>query len=227
MRTVTPAPSATSAPSRHSGDQRAPPELARGERLRHLARHAHVAGEVHPVRVQVERDARVRKAKRGTEWRPRLEAVPEPHDPSLVAAQAQFGLGAQHPVARFAADLPALDAEPAGEADAGRHMRIEPARLDHRRAAHDIERLAVAAVDPAQRQPVRVRVRNRLQHARGHDAVEPLPHRLDLLPRGGDQREVFGQRTRIPQVAPQPRQLVDPVEGDVHTNCRRKLMSPS
>ena len=209
------------------GRPRRPAEVARRRGASHFPRDPDVAGEVDPVRIQIQREARIGQAQRRRERRSRLEPVREPHDAPLVAAQLEFGLRAQHAVTQFTADLPALDAEAGGELPPRRHVRIESSGRDDGGPAHDVEHLAGAPVHPAQREPVRVRVRTGLQHAGHDDPVQPRAHRLDLLHRGGGHRQAFGQTLRVAQLSAQSDEFVDPVERDVHANCCRKLISPS
>ncbi len=79
-------------------------------------------------------------------------------DPVGVGGQAELVARAEHAVADDAHLLGPLDPPVAGQDRAGQRDRDALAGRDVRRAADDLERLAVADRDPGQRQPVGARM---------------------------------------------------------------------
>ena len=97
-----------------------------------------------------------------------------------VVRQLELARRAQHPLALLAADLGSLDRDAAGQRRAHGRQRDDHAGAHVGRAAHNAQ-LTAAAVDPAHRQLVGVRVLLDLEHARDDDARVAPAVVLDAL----------------------------------------------
>ena len=112
-------------------------------------------------------------------------------DALVVVGNLQLELRHQHAAALDAAD--GADRERhvlAGDEGAGRHEHAGHAGARVGRAAHDLDRLAVAGVDHADAQPVGVGMLLGLDHARDDVGRELLALVLDVLDLEPDHREL-------------------------------------
>ena len=146
----------------------------------------------------------------------------------MVCAERDLVLGEDHPVGQLAADLPLLELQPAGKHRPGQRDGHGRSDAEVPGAADDLSRLALPHVDPAQLQPVGVRMLRRLQHLA--DAEEP---EVAVLVRHAATLDPFdlGRRDREPG-----RQLLERhLDGDVvpqpgnrdSQNCLSTRRSPS
>ena len=151
---------------------------------------------------------RIEKARAGGSRGVQLE------DAGVIRTQAELARRQQHPVGLDAANLAALELDPAGERGAYGGEGVFPARLHVGRAAHHLERPAdPAGVDEAQRQAVSVGVWLRLEHLGDEHVSQVLVHRHDGLHRRARHRQAFGDLARH-QGAPQQR--LEPPPRDDH-----------
>src|SRR5690606_18331668 len=103
-------------------------------------------------------------------------------DPGVIVAELELARRAHHAVALDPADRALLELEAAGrDHRARRPEHADEARAGIRRAAYDLQRLAVAVVDGEDLQFVRVRMRRRGQHPRDAEAGELLGRVLQPL----------------------------------------------
>ena len=135
---------------------------------------------------------------------PRLEAVRQQHDPGVVRPEADLVLGEDHSLRRLAAELPLLERpREARQASAGQPDRDGRADAEVPGTAHDLLRLGVSHVDPAELEPIGVRVWVGRQHPSDDEVREVVPlvrhahvdHPLDLE-RGDRQPPRYGIRGR-------------------------------
>ena len=97
--------------------------------------------------------------------RPRLVRLGQDEDPGVLVAQPELGLGEDHPVGDAAAELRPLERPPVGKHGARQGDRDGCALAEVPGAADDLARLPLPHVDPAQLEPVRVRMLSGLDHA--------------------------------------------------------------
>ncbi len=102
-----------------------------------------------------------------------LELVREHHDPAVVGAELELALGQDHPARELAAQLrlPERLVRP-GQERARKRDGDRRAGAEVPGAADDLARLALADVDAAELQPVRVRVLAGLDDAADEEAAE-------------------------------------------------------
>ncbi len=120
------------------------------------------------------------------------------HDPRVVRAELDLVLGEDHPVGELASHLALLELETAGQHRARERDRNRRAGAEVPGAAHDLARLALPHVHPAELQPVRVRVLLGLEHLADAEEAEVavlVRHAspLDSLDLGGRDREARGE----------------------------------
>ena len=120
----------------------------------------------------------------------------------MIVGDLQLELRHQHAAAFDAAD--GADAERhvlAGNEGARRREHALHARARIRRAADDLDRLAVAGIDDAHTQPVGIRMRLGLEHARDAERRERLALVLDALDFKPDHGEHLGDLAERPIVS--------------------------
>ncbi len=132
----------------------------------------------------------------------------------MIVGDLQLGFGHQHAAAFDVADL--ADAERdvlAGDEGARRREHAFHAGARIRRAAHDLDRLAVAGVDHADAQPVGIGMLLRLDDARDDERREQFRLVLDALDLEPDHGELVGDLAeRVIGVE----MLLEPGEGEFH-----------
>ena len=107
------------------------------------------------------------------ERRPRLEPVAQHHDPAVVGAELELALGEDHPARELAAELRLAERLLGpGQQRARQRDRDRRAGAEVPRAADDLARLALPHVDPAELEPVGVRVLAGLEHLADEEAAE-------------------------------------------------------
>ncbi len=157
-------------------------DIGRGE----VARNAVDAGAVRPVRRDGDVEHRIVEAFVFRERLAERRVVRQFDDAVVVVGDFKLRLRHQHAAAFDAADGADLKRDLlAGDVGAGRHEHAGHAAASIRRAAHDLDRIAVAGVDHADAQAVGVRVLLRLDHLGddvGARAACPCPRRI--RPRG-------------------------------------------
>src|SRR5690606_4924780 len=117
-------------------------------------------------------------------------------DPGVIVAELELARRAHHAVALDPADRALLELEAAGrDHRARRPEHADEARAGIRRAAYDLQRLAVAVVDGEDLQVVRVRMRRRGQHPRDAEAGELLGRAVQRV-RFGPERGELGRALR-------------------------------
>ena len=129
--------------------------------------------EIRPVEAGLDLEHGLGEREHVGERRSRLELVREHHDPAVVGAELELALGQDHPARELAAQLRLPERlvrpgqERARERDGDRRPGAEVPG-----AADDLARLALADVDAAELQPVRVRVLAGLDDAADEEAAE-------------------------------------------------------
>ena len=194
---------------------------------RNLARNAVDREEIGSVARRLDEQHLLDERKHVAERRPGL-GLGEDHDPGVVGAELDLVLGEDHPVRELATDLPLLELEPAGEHRPGQRNGHGRSGAEVPRSADDLPRLALPHVDPAQLQPVSVRMLRRLEHLADPEEPEvavlvgdaaPLDA-LDLGCRDREPRRQLLERHLDGDVVPQP--------GDRDSqNCLSTRRSPS
>ena len=129
---------------------------------------------------------------RDTEWR----VGRQDQDAVRVGREVQLVARAQHAVADDAHLLGPLDAPVAGQHRARQRDRDALASGDVRRAADDLERLAIADRDARERQPVGARMGLDAEQLADDDVLPVGAPRLDALDLHPEQRQPFGQLLR-------------------------------
>ena len=194
---------------------------------RHLARDAVHREQVGAVAGRLDEEHVVREREHVGERRPGL-GLGQHHDPRVVGAELDLVLGQDHPVRELAANLALVELQPAREDRAGQRDGHGRARAEVPGAADDLARLALPHVDPAQLEPVGVRVLLGRDHlADAEEAEVPVlvgdAAALDALDLGGRDREPrreLVERHLDRDVVPQP--------GDRDSqNCLSTRRSPS
>ena len=135
-------------------------------------------------------------------------------DAVVIVGDLQLGFGDQHAAALDVADL--ADAERdvlAGNEGAGRREHALHAGARIRRAAHDLDRLAVAGIDHADAQPVGIRMLLGFDDARDDERREQLGLVLDALDLEPDHGELVGEFAERPIGV---EMLLEPGEGEFH-----------
>jgi hypothetical protein len=112
-------------------------------------------------------------------------------DPGVIDAQPKLFGRAEHAVRFDAANLAALELEPAGERRADGRERIGLPCLHVGRAAYDFDD-PVPGIDLTQRETIGVRVLAHLEHARDQDVAQILMDRHDTVDGCGLAREAVG-----------------------------------
>ena len=92
-------------------------------------------------------------------WEIKHDRIGEDEDAAVVGAELQLALREDHPVGDLAAQLRLLEPVPVGEHGARKRHGDGCARPEVPGPADDLARLALPDVDPAELQPVGVRVR--------------------------------------------------------------------
>ena len=145
---------------------------ATGETRADLARQAHHAEPVGTVEGHFHFEHRIRGSEKLCQRTAERERGAdgergEIEDALVLLGQAELARGAEHPLALLAPDLARPDHRAVGQPGAHRGERGDHPGMDVGGAAHHTD-LARAAVHPAEREPVGVRMPRHLEHAR-HD----------------------------------------------------------
>ena len=148
----------------------------------------------------------------------------EDQDPVGIGGQAELVARAEHPVADDAHLLGPLDPPVARQDGTGKCHRDPLAGRDVRRAADDLERLAVAGRDARQRQPVGARMALHGQQLPDDDVLPVLAPADDALDLHPEQRQTLGEGLGAEVDVDV---LAQPAERDLHRNCSRKRRSSS
>ncbi len=189
---------------------------------RQLASQADHAQRVAAVRldVHVQHDVAIQVG----QGRPDARGGRQDQDAVAIAGQAQLVTRAEHPVADGAHLLGPLDPAIARQDGAGQRDRNPLADRDVGGAAHDLEGLAAADVDPGERQPVGARMtldREQLAHDHVVPVGAPGLEGLDLHAEQGQALgQLLGGQLDVDVVA-------QPGQRDPHRNCSRKRRSLS
>ncbi len=153
----------------------------------------------------------------------RLEVLRQHHDPVVLAADRDLVLGEDHPARFLAAQLGLLELGAVGHDRARRGDRDGLARRDVRRAADDLVRLALADVDRADRQAVRVGMALGRQDLADPEVLERgdavAVHAVDLRAGHGEPGRQLVRRQAGVHV------VVQPEQRQPHPNCSRKRRS--
>ena len=190
-------------------------ELGAGHRVE-LARDAVNAEAVHPVRGRLQLDDRLGDGEDLGERGSRRGAVGEDHDPVVVLPQPKLLLGQDHPVRFDPPQLRLAELRAVGHHRAGQRHGNGLARGDVRGAADDRPR-AIAGLDLADAQPIRVRVLLSAQHGAHDEAIGARsPQMRDPLELDRVHRERLADLLRR-----QPRVAVlgQPGVGSLQRNC--------
>ena len=151
------------------------------------------AGAIGAVRRQVDLDHRIVEAGPLRIVRADRRIVRQFDDALVIVGDLQLEFGHQHAAALDAADGADLQRHVlAGDEGARRHEHALHAGARIRRAAHDLDRLAVAGIDHADAQPVGVGMLLRLDDARDDERREKLCLVLDALDFEPDHGELVG-----------------------------------
>ncbi len=214
--------SGAAAPGARGGRGRQP-DLAAEERAQ-LPRHAEERGAVAAVRRDGEVEHGVAGGDHIGERCAHGRGGVQHQDARVLVAEAQLPGAADHAVRDHAADLAALERPAVRQLGAGEGDRDLLARRHVRRAADDLERVALPDVHAAQREPIGVGMgiaRHHEAHAQlGEVGPDPL-HGVDLESAG---REALGDLLgRRRQIDP----LGEPAERHAHQICSRKRTSGS
>ncbi len=118
----------------------------------------------------------------------------------MLVGETELAGGADHALGSLAADLRLLQPRPVGQCGAGQRDRDLLAGGHVRRAADDSDRLGAAHVDPAERQPVRVRVGMLLEHEPHAQRREIRPGARDVLDLEARERESLAQLRLVGEV---------------------------
>ena len=178
----------------------------------HLARDPVDGQQIRPVVARLQLEDRIGERQDVREQRSRLEPVRQEHDPAVIGAELDLVLRKDHSVAELPANLALFELQTAWEHCAGQRDADRCARSEVPRSADDLPRVALAQVDLADLQPVRVRVLHGIEHAADTEEPEVAvdvcdADRLDLveLARRDDEavREL-GDRHLDRDVLPQP-----------------------
>ncbi len=181
---------------------------------REIAGDAVHAGAIGPVRREVDLDQRI------VELGPLRKACPDRRvsrqldDAVVIVGDLQLGFRDQHAPAFDVADLadPERDVL-AGDEGAGRREHADHAGARVRRAAHDLDRLAVAGIDHADAQPIGIGMLFRLDDFGDDEGREQLRLVLEALDFEPDHGELVGdlaERTIGVEM------LLQPGEGEFH-----------
>ena len=138
----------------------------------------------------------------------------------MIHAEAELFGGAEHAVRLNAADLAALELQPARERGPDWCEGIRLPRLHIGRAADDFEGGATAGIDEAQCQTVGVGVRAHLQHLPDEHVAQVLMDRHDAV----DGRDLAGKAIRhVRALQRAAQQGLEPTTGNYHGVRSRDL----
>ena len=182
------------------------------------------AGAVGAVRRQVDLDHRIVEPRPLRVVRADRRVVGQFDDAFVIVGDLQLELRDQHAATFDAADGADLQRHGlARDERPRRHEHALHAGTRIRRAADDLNRLAVAGVDHADAQPVGVGMLLRLDHARDDERRQQLAFVLDALDLEPDHGEFFRDRAeRMIGVE----MLLEPAKGEFHHGITSSIPPP-
>ena len=125
----------------------------------------------------------------------------------MLGAQSQVFHRAEHAVGLHAADLPAVELQPARQRRSDRGERVCLPRRHVGRAADDLDRRTRARIHLAETQPVGVGMLLDLEDARHDDLAQLTVSRHDAVHRAHAARE---ERSELVGIERAPHQRLDP-----------------